>query len=477
MPITQLPITNGFYKSESLPISAQECTNWYVNVVQTNGLTQETLFGTPGIEQIATTGSVQQQNRGAWVLAGVPYFVNGISLYRLNSDNTVDTIGTIPSNTRVSMADNGTQLMILIPGGNGYIFTAAPDTLTQITDVDFTANGVPQHVVFLDGYFVCSTDSKKFIISALNNGLAYNALDFGTAEANPDDITAPVVFKNQLFMGGTQTAEAFQNIGGADFPFRRSGLFLDKGISAPFSVANTNDTFMFIGAGKNESPAIWQFAGNTVSKVSTTAIDSILQRFTAAEIAEAFSWTYAQKGAYFVGFVLPTTTLVIDAITGRWHERKSRILGAGGAINTVRFRVNSMVQAYGKVIVFDYIDGRVGSLDPDVYTEYGNNIRRVVATQPFQNNMQSFLCPMIELTTEAGVGNTAVENPVMAMDISTDGGKTFRDERIRELGAIGEYNRRAIWRRNGRAPRFMVMRFILSDAVKPVIIQLTADFR
>ena len=101
----------------------------------------------------------------------------------------------------------------------------------------------------------------------------------------------------------------------------RTGLFLDKGVTAPFSIVNANDTFMFIGAGKNESSAIWQdFEGNTVRKVSTTAIDAILQRFTDAEILSSFAWVYAQKGAYFVGFTLPTTTIVIDTISGRWHE-------------------------------------------------------------------------------------------------------------------------------------------------------------
>ena len=49
MPQTVLPIANGFYVSDSLPLSAQECTNWYPNIVQGVGLNQETLFGTEGI--------------------------------------------------------------------------------------------------------------------------------------------------------------------------------------------------------------------------------------------------------------------------------------------------------------------------------------------------------------------------------------------------------------------------------------------
>ena len=186
----QLPIANGFYESESLAISAQQCVNFYPNIVQTQGLSQETLFGTPGLNQLATSGDVQQINRGSHVKSGVPYFVNGTSLYMLersfDSNNNesfgVVELGSVSGTGRVSMADNGTQLMILVPGGPGYIYNEDAGTpFQQITDSDFTANGNPQYVVFLDGYFVITTDEKKFIVSALNDGLSYNALDFGSA--------------------------------------------------------------------------------------------------------------------------------------------------------------------------------------------------------------------------------------------------------------------------------------------------------
>ena len=264
MPVTQLPIANGFYVSDSLPIAAQECTNWYPNIAQGQALSPETLFGTPGLVELASSGTLDNENRGAHEMAGKPYFVNGTRLYRLDESGTADNpiydlvfINDIDGTGRVSIADNGTQLMVLVPGGNGYIYNHVTDAFAQITDTDFTANGNPQHVVFVDGYFCVTTDTKKFIVSALNDGLSYNALDFGTAESDPDDIVAPIVFRNQLFIAGGQTIESFQNIGGADFPFQRTGLYLSKGVKAPFSLVNSQNTFMFVGGGENEGPAIW----------------------------------------------------------------------------------------------------------------------------------------------------------------------------------------------------------------------------
>ena len=235
---------------------------------------------------IALMRQAQSVKKGVRANGGTPRefctitVTDGIATYALTF------IGDVEGTGRLSMADNGTQLMILVPGGKGYIYNHVADTFAQITDSDFTANGAPQFVVFIDGYFLVTTDSKKFIVSAINNGLSYNALDFGTAESDPDDIVAPVVYKNQLFISGGETFEAFQNIGGADFPFSRTGLFLQKGCYSPFSLVNAQDTFMWVGGGENEGPAIWALNGNSTVKISTTAID--LQRCHEEEASKCF---------------------------------------------------------------------------------------------------------------------------------------------------------------------------------------------
>lgn len=479
MPKVELPIANGSYLSESLPISAQECINWYPNIPQAPALGSETLLGTPGAVQLVTTGLVQQVNRGSHTKGSIPYFVNGGALYSLDRSIDVDgnevfsttSLGAITGSGRVSMADNGTQLFILVPGGNGFIYNESSGApFQQITDTDFTANGNPQSVVFIDGYFVVTTDTKKFIVSSLNDGLSWNALDFGSAEADPDDIAGAVVHSNQLFIFGSQTIEVFRNIGGAGFPFQRvNGLVIPKGLSSQFAAIQANNTFMWIGAGVNESPAIWQFTGNGATKVSTTAIDNALQRFTDTEIGEAFAWSYAQKGAYFVGFTVGDRSFVIDTITGRWHTRASTIDNS-----QERWRANSITSGYGRVLIGDAIDGRVGDLDVDSFMEYGEIIIRTVTTQPFADLGEPLYLGSIELTIESGVGDLVTINPQMRLSWS-DNGKTFSNELLRSMGKIGEYNRRVTWRRLGRIPRFRVLRFEMSEPVKPVIIKAEAN--
>ena len=477
MPKIQLPIANGFYESDSLPVSAQQCINWYPNIVQTQALSQETLFGTPGIRQLVSTGLSNEQNRGIHVKNDILYFVNGESLYSLddNGDGTFGytSLGTVTGSDPVSMADNGTQLMILVPGGDGYIYNEDAGTPFQtITDVGFKANGDPQIVVFIDSYFVCTTDSKTFISSAPNDGLSWDALDAGTAEADPDIIRSAFVFKNELFILGSETVEVFQTVGGTGFPFQRiEGFIIPKGISAPFAIVATTNSFMFLGAGANESPALWLFTGNGVEKVSTTAIDNLLSDLTDAEAQQVIGVSYAEAGAYFSGFSLPDTDLYYDSISGRWHERKTFDEG-----QLTGWRVGFLGQAYGRTVVGDSIDGRIGELDRDLYTEYDNTILRRIRTQPFANLGNAIFVPSLELTMESGVGDLVTEDPLVRMRTSDDA-RTYSSELSRKIGKMGEYFKRCIWRRLGRIPRFRIFEFTVTDPVKPVVIKLEANLK
>ena len=485
MPKVALPIGGGSYPSESPPVSQQRAINLYVDVVQAAALSQEILKGTPGINQLATTGVIQQVNRGSETFKNRSYHVNGNNLYRLN--RTIDSdgnetfatedLGEITGTGFVFMSASRTQLMILVPGGDGYIFIDDPDTRTLITDAGFTFNGNPQSLEFIASFFTCTTDEDLTIISNQNDGLSWNQLDVIAPDADPDELVGQIEYKSQLMLMGTETTQVARIVQTADTPLQIQGGFeLSKGLSSPFGVAAANDTFLWVGGGKDESPAIWQFAGSTNQKVSTAAIDNILQGLTDTEVGNIHALSYAQKGAYFVNFYLPETTLSYNTITQKWNDVQSDIVNDLGVKETVRSRVNSLTTAYGRVIVGDSQDGRVGELSPEIFGEYTNEIKRTLITQPFSAMGNSLFVPMIEITMESGVGNTAYPDPVIRMSRSEDG-QTFGDERTRSAGKRGKYQMRQIWYRNGHAERFETFKFVISDQVKVVLIKLEADVR
>lgn len=470
---TEVPIATGFYEDESKPIAAQECTNW-IPRIQVSGVpqTKPTLIGTPGISLFATTVN-DKFARGAFVQNDIAYSVNGNNFYRINSDGTATDLGTIVGTGRVSMASNGTQICIVVPGSTGYIFTVAGGLVT-ITDVDFTTTlGPSEQVVFKDGFFIHFKDQKYFI-SALNDGLTYAALDFGTAEVDPDKITGIHINHNILYVGGTNSIEPIQNIGGAGFPFQRiEGAVIQKGVVSKFSLIEFANTFVFVGSGLNEEPSVWQYSAGNVIKISSGAIDKILRTLTTTQLGVIFSTTYASRGGFFVSFHLGDRTLTYDASTKMWHERKSKD-GEGRLIN---WRVNNIICAYGVNLVTDNTSGKIGKLDDDVFSEYGTSIQSTVSGAFLQNMNDRFNISEMEVTCESGVGNSVSpgDDPQIIRKFSDDGGFVFSNSTNRALGKSGEHNKRQIWRREGQVTRTRVYQFTIDEPVKKVIIKLEVD--
>ena len=478
MPRVEIPISTGFYEDSSKPIAAQQCINWIPVVPETNALSIAQLKGTPGLTEFSTNGT--KNNRGAHVMDSIAFFVNGNNLFRVNDDGSSDDLGAIVGSGRVSMADNGTQLCIIVPGSTGYIFTQSPDTLTTITDVDFTTTlGPSDQVEYKDGFFIHITKTL-FFISALNDGLTYDALDFGTAEVDPDNNSAIHVNRNVLYIGGNETLEPFQNVGGAGFPFLRiPGGVVQKGIKAKFSVVEFDNSFVFLGSGVNEQPAIWRFTGSSAVKISTEAIDNIIAQETDQQLTDVFATTHAKDGGFFVCFHFSNSVFCYDATASArmgkpiWHERQSR----DDQGNQTKWRVSSVVAAYGKILIGDTLGPTIGEIDSNARAEYGTLIDRDVSTGPLYAKGTNFFINELEIITESGVGNTVDpgQDPQITMSMSVDGGHTFGNELSRALGKKGEYNQRQIWRKVGRVPRFAMFNFSVSAEVTPVIINLMAD--
>lgn len=482
----EIAIANGFYEDITKPISAQECINWIPQLPQTEGLSFMQLKRPSGVSLFATAGT--KVCRGEHVMDSIAYSVNGNTLYRINSDGTETSLGTITGLSRVSIADNGVQMCIIVPGSTGYIYTVAGGLVT-ITDSDFTTTlGPSEGVVFKDGFFLhwnnssAASNQPIFFKSALNDGTSYTALDFATAEADPDEITALHVNHNQLYVCGKITIEPFQNIGGADFPYQRvPGGLIQKGVTATNSVIEFDNTYVFIGGGLNESPTFWRFQGNSAIKISTASIDRIIQEGSQAEIEDIFCTTYAEDGGFFVNLHLKDRTFTYDAATSAlagkhiWHERKSK--DEFGQLQ--KWRVNHIVTAYGFRLVGDNQGASIGKMEENVYTEYGVSLNQSVSSMPLANQGETLTFGEMELTCSSGTANAtgAGSDPHVSRSISNDGGYTYGNQTKRSLGKQGEYKKRQIWRKEGQSYRYRAYRYVIDEPIQTSIVKLEIDAR
>lgn len=477
---TPIPLPLGFYTSDSLPFSAQRCINWIPTVAEGPALNQTKLSQPLGIKQFSDT--LNPGGRGSWDLGEVPFFVNGNSLISVSSTGVITNHGTIPGTGRVSMASSSLHLVIVIPGLSAFVFTKSTSTLTQITDPDFI---ISDTVEFKDTFFVFSaSDGTVFFHSELNDPLDFNALDFGTSEINPDPIIALHVNHNELFVLNSLTIELFQNVGGSGFVFQRiPGANIQKGCLAKFSVVEFDNSFCFVGGGVNEKAAIWKVIGSSsVTKISTDAIDTEIQKFTEDEIANSFAMTFAERGQFFAVFTfeserIPSRTFVYNATASQlsggkvWFEFQSGLSEEGN-----RWQVASIVKAYGKLLVSDLTTGLIGELDKNTLTYYDDPILMSMTTQPFSQDGLPIFAGEFEATFESGVGLTTGQgsDPQVRYSFSDDGSRTFTGEFKRGIGLIGKYEQRSVWRRQGRFPVARSIRLTITEPVVANLLRLAA---
>lgn len=475
-----LPLGFTFYQHASKPFSAQRCVNWVPTVAEGAALSSIMLQQPYGLKEFTDTGL--GPNRGAMVMKGIPYHIQGANLISTSLDGTVTNHGTIPGSGRVSLANNGQYLVIVVPGVSAYAYDNEARTLARITDSNFQTS---DSVVFKDGFFVFSaTDGEQFFVSNTNDPFTYDGLDFGTAESNPDNIVALHVNHNELFVAGSETIELFQNPTetGADFPFIRiTGANIQKGVHAKFSLIEFDNTFCFVGGGLNELSAVWKVTGSSsATKISSDAIDAQIQKFTREEIEASFAMTFAVNGQFLAVFTfesmrIPSRTFVYNATASALSQQKVWFELQSG-LTDGRWNVESIIYARGRLMVGDSTTGIIGELDSETFTYYGAAIKRQMVTTPFSADGLPVFSGSFEATFQAGVGLTTGQGnePLALMDVSDDGGHTFEYETRRKIGAKGKYKDRSVWERQGRFPVSRSVRVTVTDPVKANLIRLAA---
>jgi hypothetical protein len=487
----EISLGQCFYRLDSLPLSNQECANFYAMRPEKAAPTKVALLIPSGIEE-ATTAGANAKNRGGHNFLGLPYFVQGTELYRI--DQAIDGFGAVtysstlvsgatplPGTEMVIMADNGQeggQMVIVCPAlatqFNAYIYTTGGG-LVAIADSDF--DGPVADVNYVDGYFwFTKSDGQKVFISDLRDGSSYISTDFTRAEADPDYNVRSFILRNQPYVFGEQTVQAYQNVGGTGFPFTYiQGSVQAKGLASIYAIAEVNDLMAFLGGAVNEKPSIWISNGGSIEKLATIAIDQEIASYSATTIQSCFTWNYSEDGAQFLAFSFPgERCFVYDFTSQEWHTRES----VDNMGQLVGCRIASVVKAYGVLLCGDLLTNKIGILQKGYYFEYGEYLPRRFVTPQIDNEGQPFFIDSVEPVVQSGVGLTTGQgsNPQISLSVSRNGGRSFEGAISRSIGRIGEYDHRTIWTELGRVPREVCFKFEVSDPVSWAITKVEVNF-
>lgn len=457
----------GAYSAHSKTMACNRLVNMYPEMIPDGGKEPGALIACPGFKSLYFLGAAVSLRGGFASSDGNLYVVADNKLYLITAGfYSITIIGTLDHGSGpVSIEDNGAQLGI-VDGIAGYTYTYASATFAKITDPDFP-NGCKQ-LGYGDTYgIVIDPGTQQFFISSPNDFTAWNPLDFSSAEGSPDKALSLVVDHRELWIGGQNSTEVFQNTGNADFPYERvSGGFIEQGVGAIYTVVKMDNSIFWLGGGRNGSGIVWRAEGYQPVRVSNHGVEKAISSYS--KIDDAFAFAYEQEGHSFYVLIFPTAEACwcYDAATKLWHERTGFADGHE-TLYPLTFHVNFS----GKNVVGHRSNGHIYTLDADTHT-YGEEHR--LALRSFRlahKEFDPYSVGELTIDMEPAVGNSLPpgDDPKLDLRVSKDGGMSFGPVKRAKMGKIGESQNRVVYRRLGQAVDW-VLEVSTTDPVRVVML-------
>jgi len=457
----QIPLLGEQSTARVAKVNDQQTINLYPQIESPSAKSTLTLLSTPGLTKITTVGvGPARANMVRW--KGDLYGVSGNSVWKMNTADTVTVVGTLNTSSGWCVLAGGRTHLGIVDGTNGYYTDGS--TVTVISDADYPDDA--EHISYLDGRFIVQdTGTDQFYISADEDITSWEALDFASAESNPDDILAQITNEKDLYLFGSETIQVFYNSGNADFPFSAYPNVIEYGIQAKYSIAKDESGLYCLAIKPGGGVVVVKITGFQGSQISSQDMTWTINQL--GTTSDAIGGLYDMKGQsyYVLSFPSEDVTYAFNTQTGLPHRLKSygigRHLGLGyGSLGSRQF-------------VGDYNNAKLYELDFDKYTDDGGVIERYRRSMVVHNNNMRVQYTQIVIDVKAGVGNGDEANPAMELRYSDDGGNTWSSWVSKILGAAGEYSTRCIWNRLGTS-RGRVFEFRCTDPVEFQVIDAFA---
>lgn len=518
-PITDGPqfqtilLGNKPYASPFHSIGQEICQNLYLEMAQSDASAAESfLVKIPGLRRFPSVYDASNLGacRGLFRSTnGRVFSVHSSGFYEVGIDGSKTKLGTINTlEGPVSMAENGALLM-LVDGGDGWIFEYVKNVLTRITDANFPSitdgNPAPTSVAYIDTYFVVNLPNSNTYywsnsyytwddVGADIYAQPYDPahpqgywtpLQSGQKSGKPDYINVLINCNNYLWIFGINSVEVHYDTGDTSGQqFRRyQGALLNIGCSAPRSVATYQNSIFFLGTDAAGTLGVFANDGLQPVRISTRGIEQKIQDMT--KWSDCIGYTYAQNGHAFYVMQFPNAskTLVYDTVTNAWHER-TKLRKSDGAY--VRWDGLFAVSNWDKLIMGDMSTSELYIHDPYYYQNDSPlssdvNYIRCVKTTPItfvdgklvRYNWIQVICNQGSgrvVDTAAKVGS----DPMVQLAWSNDTGVTWSNERSAPLGKMGEYSKRTIFPSAGMG-RNRVWRVAMTDPVPFLLVKLVIN--
>lgn len=324
----------------------------------------------------------------------------------------------------------------------------------------FTVITAPSDVgtlAFQGGFGIyAEPNTDRWYKSALNDLTSWDALDFATAESNPDKILRVFVDHGEVWFFGAKTIEIWRNAGAQDFPYIPNTQ-MERGCAAAMSIAADDNTLFWLA----DDGMVYRADGYRPQRISTHAIEDMILGAPDQSAARAFVYTI--RGHKFYTLTFPGyATLQYNIATGFWNTAKTwdqedwQIIGGAG-----------------KAVSYYLTPAGIVTLDHTRNTDGDLPMERGGISAPVWLGGERFSITAFWLDAEVGRVAEGASEPQVMLQVARNG-EDFGNVRVRGLGETGDFIRRAVWRGLGQARQF-VLKLTTTDDFDFVIITTQGD--
>jgi hypothetical protein len=444
----RIPLVGGAYTARSVIADAQRCLNLYPESNPQDAPTPVCHYPTPGLRLLATAPI-------GGVVRGLYRFSNGLGLiavvgnkvYYVSPSWVFTTLGTIGTSTGlVSMADNGTTVVLVDGSASGYTIDMGTNAFATISDAAFFG---ADRVEFLDTFLLFNKPgTPQFYTTTSGVVTPFDATYFANKVGYADPLVGIAIIHREIWLIGQLTTEVWYNTGASAFPFERlPGTFIEQGCVAKFSIAKADTSVFWLSQNLQGELIVLQGENYQAKRVSTHAIESAWAGYPTVSDATAF--TYQQQGHLFYVLTFPTAdkTWCYDMATGLWHERA--YTGPDG-LSEARHLANCHAYCYNTNVVGSRLgDGKIYAFDSAVFTDNTIPILRRRSFPHLLADGKRVIYRQLVADMEVGTDTNLSDSPLVSLRWSDTRGQTWGNPVTGSLGQTNQYLTSIQWQRLG----------------------------
>lgn len=416
----------------------------------------------PGLDAFAEVGDgpLRGINRKAGLFDEAAVVVSGDGVFTLSPGGVVtQKIGMLSTDKgRVQIAlgrdSDGNSQARIADGQRLYLVsgnTVVPENFPSASETDGADS-----IAYIRQFWLAVKAGTQQVYYLVPGDTDWNALEFASAEYQPDPIIDIGILGDQIFLLGSASTEVWSLTGTtapAIAPY--GGLAWDLGCKGRDTVCNMRGMSLIWVTDKCE---VVQSFGSTPQVISDNGLSEQIRKSDPRDLR---AWTFSIDQHVYYVLSLTDQTWIYDTTTKLWTTASS--------LGLSYWRAHLGTDLAGDAYALDSAGGSssVWKVNPDSLTDVGDEIiAQAVAFYETKNAREA--CGNITLICQEGVGlQTGLgEVPLILMSWSDDQGKTWVDWKPSSLGRAGQYEHRVRWNRLGliRAPG-RYFRFRRSDPV------------